>query len=94
MSSSLTGVETHPGSTRLRYASDQEIAIPADHLVIAQGRAPVATPDVKPLDVPARRIGDCDTPRSLEEAVLDATIAVQQMTLRWRSPCTAPRSLA
>jgi hypothetical protein len=36
--------------------------------------------------VAARRIGDCDTPRSLEEAVLDATIAVQELTLPLRSP--------
>jgi 2,4-dienoyl-CoA reductase-like NADH-dependent reductase (Old Yellow Enzyme family)/thioredoxin reductase len=74
------------GGARFRntYASDQEIRIPADHLVIAQGRVPVAAPDVRPLGVAARRIGDCDTPRSLEEAVLDATIAVQQLTSRGR----------
>lgn len=41
---------------------------------------PAATPDVTALAMPAKRIGDCDTPRSLEEAVLDATIAVRQLT--------------
>jgi 2,4-dienoyl-CoA reductase-like NADH-dependent reductase (Old Yellow Enzyme family) len=73
---------TEPGGVRFRntYASEQESTIPADHLVLAQGRVPVATPDVTPLGVPTRRIGDCDTPRSLEEAVLDATIAVRQLT--------------
>jgi len=83
------------GGVRFRntYVSDREIRIPADHLVIAQGRVPVAAPDVKPLGVPARRIGDCDTPRSLEEAVLDATIAVQQLTLPRRSPASASPAL-
>jgi NADPH-dependent 2,4-dienoyl-CoA reductase/sulfur reductase-like enzyme len=73
---------TDPGTVRFRntYASDLETAIPADHLVIAQGRVPVPTPDVTALAMPAKRIGDCDTPRSLEEAVLDATIAVRQLT--------------
>jgi hypothetical protein len=65
---------------RNTYASDQETVIPADQLVIAQGRIPVAPPNVKGLGVPARRIGDCDTPRSLEEAVLEAAIAVQELT--------------
>ena len=72
----LAGVA--PGHARFRntYASDQQLAIPTDHLVLAQGRVPVAVPDLEALGVPARRIGDCDTPRSLEEAVLDATLAV------------------
>ncbi len=52
-------------------------AIPADHVVLAQGRVPVAVPGLEALGVPAMRIGDCDTPRSLEEAVLDATPAVR-----------------
>ena len=44
--------------------------------MLAQSRVPVAAPDLEALGVPARRIGDCDTPRSLEEAVLEATLAV------------------
>jgi 2,4-dienoyl-CoA reductase-like NADH-dependent reductase (Old Yellow Enzyme family)/thioredoxin reductase len=83
----LCGVERDGVRFRNTYAPDEETWIPADHLVIAQGRVPVAVPDVKPLDVPARRIGDCETPRSLEEAVLEATIAVQ--TLR---PAAARRT--
>ena len=66
--------------TTLPYASDQELAIPADHVVLAQGRVPVAVPDLEALGVPAMRIGDCDTPRSLEEAVLDATLAVRSLS--------------
>jgi NADPH-dependent 2,4-dienoyl-CoA reductase/sulfur reductase-like enzyme len=70
---------TEPGAVRFRntYAGDRVTSIAADHLVVAQGRVPVPTPVV---DVPARRIGDCETPRSLEEAVLDATTAVHQLT--------------
>ena len=73
----LCGARPDGARFRNTYASEQETVIPADHLVIAQGRIPVAQPDITALGVPARRIGDCDTPRSLEEAVLEATIAVQ-----------------
>ena len=83
--------DADPAGVRFRntYAADREIRIPADHLVIAQGRVPVSTPDVGALGVPVRRIGDCDTPRSLEEAVLDGTMAVQRLAGNgnsWRAP--------
>jgi 2,4-dienoyl-CoA reductase-like NADH-dependent reductase (Old Yellow Enzyme family)/thioredoxin reductase len=72
------GTRSDGARFRNTYAFDQETVIPADHVVIAQGRIPVAQPDIEALGAPTRRIGDCDTPRSLEEAVLEATIAVQE----------------
>jgi NADPH-dependent 2,4-dienoyl-CoA reductase/sulfur reductase-like enzyme len=77
---------TAPGSVRFRntYAADVAVGIPADHLVVAQGRVPAAVP-AGTLGVPARRIGDCETPRSLEEAVLEATLAVRQAARRARA---------
>ena len=76
----LCGAGSDGARFRNTYAFDQETVIPADHVVIAQGRIPVAQPDITGLGAPARRIGDCDTPRSLEEAVLEGTIAVQGAT--------------
>jgi pyruvate/2-oxoglutarate dehydrogenase complex dihydrolipoamide dehydrogenase (E3) component len=88
----LCGVSSGGVRFRNAYAPDRETVIPADHIVIAQGRVPVAPPDVTGLGVPAKRIGDCDTPRSLEEAVLEATIAVQELTSERiaSSPVVAP----
>jgi NADPH-dependent 2,4-dienoyl-CoA reductase/sulfur reductase-like enzyme len=71
----LCAVQADGARFRNTYARDQETVIRADHVVIAHGRVPVDGPAA--LGAPARRIGDCDTPRSLEEAVLEATLAVQ-----------------
>jgi 2,4-dienoyl-CoA reductase-like NADH-dependent reductase (Old Yellow Enzyme family) len=72
----LTGVnrgEVHFANT---FARGVATAIRADHLVLAQGRVPAPLPEPAWGDVPVRRVGDCETPRSLEEAILEGTRAV------------------
>jgi hypothetical protein len=52
--------------------------VPADAVVLAQGRVPASSPtsELRALGVEVRRVGDCDSPRSLEEAILEGTMAV------------------
>jgi 2,4-dienoyl-CoA reductase-like NADH-dependent reductase (Old Yellow Enzyme family) len=75
----LTGVnagEVHFANT---FARTVKTVIPADHLVLAQGRVPASVPEPAWGDVPTRRVGDCETPRSLEEAILEGTRAVLEI---------------
>ena len=60
------------------FADDLRELIHADHVVLAQGRVPAASPyaELRERGVDARRAGDCASPRSLEEAVLEGTLAV------------------
>ena len=60
------------------FARSVETVIRADHLVLAQGRVPAPVPEPAWGDVPTRRVGDCETPRSLEEAILEGTRAVEE----------------
>jgi hypothetical protein len=52
--------------------------IHADHVVLAQGRVPAASPSagLRELGREVRQAGDCGSPRSLEEAILEGTMAV------------------
>jgi hypothetical protein len=51
----------------------EEVA--ADGLVLALGRVPVEVSP--PAGIPVERAGDCLSPRSLEEAVLEGTLAAR-----------------
>jgi predicted amino acid-binding ACT domain protein len=60
------------------FASDIRELIHAGHVVLAQGRVPAASPygGLRELGLEVRRAGDCASPRSLEEAILEGTMAV------------------
>jgi 2,4-dienoyl-CoA reductase-like NADH-dependent reductase (Old Yellow Enzyme family)/thioredoxin reductase len=60
------------------FADDVRELIPADQVVLAQGRVPAASPytELRRLGLQVRRAGDCASPRSLEEAILEGTMAV------------------
>jgi 2,4-dienoyl-CoA reductase-like NADH-dependent reductase (Old Yellow Enzyme family)/thioredoxin reductase len=60
------------------FAGDVREMIPADHVVLAQGRVPAASPSagLRELGLEVHRVGDCASPRSLEEAILEGTMAV------------------
>jgi 2,4-dienoyl-CoA reductase-like NADH-dependent reductase (Old Yellow Enzyme family)/thioredoxin reductase len=60
------------------FAGEVRELIHADHVVLAQGRVPAAHPygGLRELGLDVRRAGDCASPRSLEEAILEGTMAV------------------
>ena len=60
------------------FAGDVRELVPADHIVLAQGRVPAASPapQLRELGLEVRTAGDCASPRSLEEAILEGTTAV------------------
>jgi hypothetical protein len=60
------------------FADDVRELIPADHAVLAQGRVPAASPSagLREHGLEVRTAGDCASPRSLEEATLEGTMAV------------------
>jgi NADPH-dependent 2,4-dienoyl-CoA reductase/sulfur reductase-like enzyme len=60
------------------FAGDLREPIQADHVVLAQGRVPTASPftDLREHGLEVRRVGDCASPRTLEEAILEGTMAV------------------
>jgi NADPH-dependent 2,4-dienoyl-CoA reductase/sulfur reductase-like enzyme len=71
------------GEVRLRNVFARELVVPvaADALVLALGRVPAASPAAelaaRGLDV--AEAGDCLSPRSLEEAVLEGTLAARRL---------------
>ena len=64
------------------FADDLRERIRADHVVLAQGRVPAAAPftELRERGLEVRRAGDCAGPRSLEEAILEGTMAVMAWT--------------
>jgi NADPH-dependent 2,4-dienoyl-CoA reductase/sulfur reductase-like enzyme len=60
------------------FAGDVRELIHAEHVVLAQGRVPAPDPsaELRRLGPEVRRAGDCASPRSLEEAILEGTLAV------------------
>ena len=60
------------------FAGDLRELVEADHVVLAQGRVPAPSPfaELRELGLDVHRVGDCASPRSLEEAILEGTIAV------------------
>ena len=66
------------GVVRLRNVFARELVaeLDADVLVLALGRVPVEVS--APPGIPVERAGDCLSPRSLEEAVLEGTLAARR----------------
>jgi 2,4-dienoyl-CoA reductase-like NADH-dependent reductase (Old Yellow Enzyme family)/thioredoxin reductase len=66
------------GKARLRnvFARELETTVAADAVVLALGRVPVEVEP--PTGVRVERAGDCLSPRSLEEAVLEGTLAARR----------------
>lgn len=75
---SLLEVTPEGGLFANLFAGDVRELIHADHVVLAQGRVPAASPSaaLRELGLEVRRAGDCASPRSLEEAILEGTMAV------------------
>jgi 2,4-dienoyl-CoA reductase-like NADH-dependent reductase (Old Yellow Enzyme family)/thioredoxin reductase len=74
----LVEVTSEGGVVANLFAGDLRELIQADHVVLAQGRvpAPDLCSELRDLGLDVRRAGDCASPRSLEEAVLEGTMAV------------------
>jgi 2,4-dienoyl-CoA reductase-like NADH-dependent reductase (Old Yellow Enzyme family)/thioredoxin reductase len=73
---------TTPGGVRFRnlFAPELEVRLEADVLVLACGRVPEDSlaAELAGLGVPVEEAGDCRAPRSLEEAVLEGTLAARR----------------
>ena len=69
------------GAVRLRnvFAPELERRVPADLLVLALGRVPVdgLALELRAAGLRVEEAGDCLSPRSLEEAVLEGTLAAR-----------------
>jgi 2,4-dienoyl-CoA reductase-like NADH-dependent reductase (Old Yellow Enzyme family)/thioredoxin reductase len=74
------------------FADDVRELIAGDHLVLAQGRVPAGSPSagLRELGLEVRGAGDCQSPRSLEEAILEGTMAV----VDWAEKAGGPQARA
>jgi 2,4-dienoyl-CoA reductase-like NADH-dependent reductase (Old Yellow Enzyme family)/thioredoxin reductase len=74
------------GSVRFQnvFAPELEVELPADLLVLALGRVPLAdlAPALAERGLHVEEAGDCLSPRSLEEAILEGTLAVRRVSAR------------
>ncbi|HZO50309.1 MAG TPA: FAD-dependent oxidoreductase [Gaiellaceae bacterium] len=63
------------------FAPELETALPADVLVLALGRVPAdgLRAELDALRLPVEEAGDCLGPRSLEEAILEGTLAARRL---------------
>ena len=72
------------GAVELRdvFARELHERVAADLLVLAQGRVPVndLVEPLRQLGLAVEEIGDCLSPRSLEEATLEASLAVRRLS--------------
>ena len=64
------------------FAPEIEVAIPADVVVLALGRVPVGSlaAELRAGGFRVEQAGDCQSPRSLEEAILEGTLAARAVT--------------
>jgi pyruvate/2-oxoglutarate dehydrogenase complex dihydrolipoamide dehydrogenase (E3) component len=64
------------------FAREQQEHVDADLLVLAHGRVPVneLAQSLRALALTVEEIGDCLSPRSLEEATLEASLAVHRLS--------------
>ena len=69
----LESVEDGQALLRNVFARELVERLEVDAVVAALGRIPAATFEVT--GIPSERVGDCRSPRSLEEAVLEGTLA-------------------
>jgi pyruvate/2-oxoglutarate dehydrogenase complex dihydrolipoamide dehydrogenase (E3) component len=71
-----------PGEVRCRsiFAPERHTIFPADTVVTALGRVPEDTlsRELRAAGIPHESAGDCRSPRGLEEAILEGTLAVRQ----------------
>jgi 2,4-dienoyl-CoA reductase-like NADH-dependent reductase (Old Yellow Enzyme family)/thioredoxin reductase len=74
------------GTVRCRnvFAPELEVELPADLLVLALGRVPedALAPALAERGLPVDEAGDCLSPRSLEEAMLEGTLAARRLSAR------------
>jgi hypothetical protein len=59
------------------FAPELTVPVEADAVVLALGRVPVTVEP--PPGLPVESAGDCLSPRSLEEAVLEGTLAARRV---------------
>jgi pyruvate/2-oxoglutarate dehydrogenase complex dihydrolipoamide dehydrogenase (E3) component len=64
------------------FAPELRVALPFDRLVLAVGRVPVdgLAPTLRSAGLAVEEAGDCLSPRSLEEAVLEGALAVERLS--------------
>ncbi len=64
------------------FAPEIEVAIPADVVVLALGRVPVGSlaAELRAGGFRVEEAGDCQSPRSLEEAILEGTLAARAVS--------------
>jgi 2,4-dienoyl-CoA reductase-like NADH-dependent reductase (Old Yellow Enzyme family)/thioredoxin reductase len=76
------------------FAGHLSTEIEADALVLAQGRcsAPNLFERLRNQGLPVRRVGDAQTPRTLEEAILEATTAIHDLDAPVRSRTMSSRA--
>jgi pyruvate/2-oxoglutarate dehydrogenase complex dihydrolipoamide dehydrogenase (E3) component len=71
------------GRLRFRnlFSPELEVELEADALVLALGRVPVndLAPELRALGLPVEEAGDCRSPRSLEEAIYEGTLASRRV---------------
>ncbi len=76
-------VAAEPGAVRFAnlFAPDLEISLPADLLVLALGRVPERglAEELAARGLPVKEAGDCLSPRSAEEAILEGTLAARDL---------------
>ena len=76
-------VSTSHGSVRFRnvFAEELETEFDAGVLVISHGRVPDDGLSLALTEhgIPHRAVGDCRSPRGIEEAVLEGTVAVREL---------------
>jgi 2,4-dienoyl-CoA reductase-like NADH-dependent reductase (Old Yellow Enzyme family)/thioredoxin reductase len=77
-------VAAEPGAVRFAnlFAPDLETTLPADLLVLALGRVPergLADELAAARGLAVKEVGDCLSPRSAEEAILEGTLAVRDL---------------
>lgn len=77
----LVGAASGVARFRNVFAPQVEREFECDLLVVAAGRVPEdgLAPELASLGVPVAEVGDCLSPRSLEEAILEGTLAARRL---------------
>jgi 2,4-dienoyl-CoA reductase-like NADH-dependent reductase (Old Yellow Enzyme family)/thioredoxin reductase len=77
----LVAAEQRAVRFRNLFAPDLEITLPADLLVLALGRVPerALAEELAARGLPVKEVGDCLSPRSAEEAILEGTLAARDL---------------
>jgi 2,4-dienoyl-CoA reductase-like NADH-dependent reductase (Old Yellow Enzyme family)/thioredoxin reductase len=77
----LTGASREGATFRNAFAPELKDVVEADWLVLALGRVPVDTlaPRLRQHGLRVEEAGDCLSPRTLEEAILEGAVAVRRL---------------